>query len=209
VQNAVSRTVTVVLVSPDGALLGCLPPVEVATPWWQEVSSIAARGVQVLRLLHGDRPYPPGGHVTYLAEAVDHPERVTEPPEIDLRPHPLRAPYAEIGGPAASLASARDILGPGVTAHQQRTWNLSAIWRMDRPDGTPVAWLKQVPAFFAHEPEAIRLVRPPGPARRSRRLRPAGHPRARRPAPRQRPHRRRRPAHDPGLGRLHDRQSGV
>jgi hypothetical protein len=154
----VNRTVTVVLVSPDGTLLGSLPPFEVGTPWWQEIGEIAARGVQVLRLLRGDRLEPPGGHVTYLAEIDDKPAGLDDPPDVDLRRHPKRAPYAEIGGPAASLAWARDVLGPGVTAHQQRTWNLSAIWRMDATDGTPVAWLKQVPAFFAHEPAAIRLV---------------------------------------------------
>jgi hypothetical protein len=40
---------------------------------------------------------------------------------------------------------------PGVL--QQRTWNLSAIWRLDTGYG-PV-WLKQVPRFFAHEPAVL------------------------------------------------------
>jgi hypothetical protein len=48
------------------------------------------------------------------------------------------------------------VLGP-VTAHQQRTWNLSAIWRLDQ-GGRTVAWLKQVPSFFGHEAAALRLV---------------------------------------------------
>jgi aminoglycoside/choline kinase family phosphotransferase len=41
-------------------------------------------------------------------------------------------------------------------ARQQRTWNLSAIWRLDSPSG--VAWLKQVPRFFAHEPAVLRWL---------------------------------------------------
>ena len=153
------RTVTLVLVSPAGEVLGALPPFPVATPWWQEVSGLATEGRQVLRLLHGDRPAPPGGNVTYLAEiSGDAPAGLT-PVEADLAPHPRRAAYAEVGGPAASVSWARGELGgPAVTAHQQRTWNLSAIWRLDGRDGRPVAWLKQVPSFFAHEPAVIRLV---------------------------------------------------
>ena len=47
---------------------------------------------------------------------------------------------------------------PGATARQCRTWNLSAIWRLDDERGEPVAWLKQVPSFFAHEAYALRMV---------------------------------------------------
>lgn len=74
--------------------------------------------------------------------------------------HPLRAPYAQPGGPAASLAWAAgqlDRLGrPATLVTQQRTWNLSAIWRLDGPRGT--AWLKQVPVFFRHEAAVLRLL---------------------------------------------------
>ncbi|GIF13156.1 aminoglycoside phosphotransferase family protein [Actinoplanes teichomyceticus] len=157
------RTVTLVLVDPAGVLLGALPPFPVASPWWQDVAEVVAGAgveVTVLRLLHADREAPPGGHVTYLAETRERPDDLI-PLGADLVPHALRAPWAEPGGPAASLAWASgvlDRLGFGtVTAHQQRTWNLSAIWRMDGPDG-PVAWLKQVPAFFAHEPAVLGLV---------------------------------------------------
>ena len=139
---------TLVLVDPAGELLGARPPVEVSTPWWQSVGELAGRW-QVLRLLHGDRPAPPGGHVTYLAETTGPVEGPLTPVEVDLAPHPKRAPYAEIGGPAASLAWA----GASPTAHQERTWNLSAIWRTG-----PDAWLKQVPSFFAHEPIVLGLV---------------------------------------------------
>ncbi|BCJ41726.1 hypothetical protein Aiant_23830 [Actinoplanes ianthinogenes] len=154
---------TLVLVDPAGELLGALPPFSVASPWWQEVSEVVAAAsadVTVLRLLHADRPAPPGGHVTYLAETRDRPEGLI-PLGADLVPHAHRAPWAEPGGPAATLAWASgvlDRLGFGeLTAHQQRTWNLSAIWRLDGPGGT-IAWLKQVPSFFAHEPAVLGLV---------------------------------------------------
>ncbi|AEV87492.1 aminoglycoside phosphotransferase [Actinoplanes sp. SE50] len=157
------RTVTLVLVDPAGDLLGAMPPFSVASPWWQEVAEVVAAAgaeVTVLRLLHADRPAPPGGHVTYLAETRARPAGLT-PLGADLVPHALRAPWAEPGGPAVTLAWAAGVLDrlgfPGLTAVQQRTWNLSAIWRMDGPDG-PVAWLKQVPPFLAHEPAVLGLV---------------------------------------------------
>jgi hypothetical protein len=151
------RTVTVVLVDPAGDVLGSLPPFDVAAPWWQEVGEIAERtGAQVLRLLHGDRPAPPGGHVTYLAETGSGPGDLG-PASIDRTPQPGRAAYAEVGGPATTLDWAAAQVGP-LPARQQRTWNLSAIWRVDEADGRPAAWIKQVPAFLAHEPRAIRLV---------------------------------------------------
>jgi hypothetical protein len=159
----VTRTVTVVLVDAGGEPLGALAPFQVSTPWWQEVAEVVATagsGVQVLRLLHADRPAPPGGHVTYLAQTTAAPGGL-KPVDVDLAPHPNRTAYARPGGPAESIAWAVDALAalgtPGATAHQQRTWNLSAIWRLDA-DGVPVAWLKQVPSFFAHEPAALGLV---------------------------------------------------
>jgi hypothetical protein len=155
--------VTLVLVDPHGALLGALPPFEVSTPWWQEVgefATVAGIDLQVLRLLHGDRPAPPGGHVTYLAQTAVRPDGLT-PIEIDLHPEPNRLPYAEAGGPVESLTWATDTLAvlgvTEVTVRQHRTWNLSAIWRLDSA-GAPVAWLKQVPPFLGHEPAAIGLV---------------------------------------------------
>jgi hypothetical protein len=157
--------VTLVLVDADGGLLGALPPFPVEVPWWQEVADVvdAARRehgveVQVLRLLHADRAHWPGGHVTYLAQVFAPPVAVLAPADVDLSPHPLRAPYAEPGGPAASVAWALAAAGrDDLTAVQQRTWNLSMIWHLDGPDG-PVAWLKQVPAMFAHEPVVLALV---------------------------------------------------
>ncbi|WP_246636653.1 phosphotransferase [Actinoplanes hulinensis] len=162
--SALTRTVTLVLADRAGRVLGALPPFSVGTPWWQEVADVVAGAgidVTVLRLLYGDRPAPPGGHVTYLAVCDEAPAGLV-PAEVGLSPHPNRAPYAEFGGPERSLAwaaGALDRIGlHGAVARQQRTWNLSAIWRFDGPDGTPVAWLKQVPSFFGHEPAVLRMV---------------------------------------------------
>lgn len=134
-----------------------MPPFEVSVPWWQAVGEIVERtGVQVLRLLHADRPAQPGGHVTYLAETSRPPAGLT-PAVVDRAPQPRRAAYAEVGGPAATLGWAASVFG-FAAAHQQRTWNLSAIWRLDDAAGTPIGWVKQVPSFFGHEPAALRLV---------------------------------------------------
>ncbi|MEV6343961.1 phosphotransferase [Actinoplanes sp. NPDC051851] len=158
------RTVTLVLADPDGALLGALPSFTVDSPWWQEVAEVVAGAgieVDVLRLLHADREHPPGGHVTYLAETRAHPDGLI-PLGADPALHPRRAPWAVPGGPAASLAwaaGALDRLGlTGLTPLQMRTWNLSAIWAFLSPERSPVAWLKQVPSFYAHEPAVLSLV---------------------------------------------------
>ncbi|HET8680488.1 MAG TPA: aminoglycoside phosphotransferase family protein [Micromonosporaceae bacterium] len=170
-----SRIVTLVLVDRAGVLLGALPPYEVAAPWWQDMAGVVAGtreryGVEVtvLRLLGTRLPAPHGGAVTYLAEcltgapaqAVPVDAAGREPAAAAPREHPLRALWARPGGPAASLAWAAGQLAqlgwqPSI-ASQQRTWNLSAIWRLDGPSGT--AWLKQVPPFFAHEPAVLRWL---------------------------------------------------
>ncbi|MEU4593327.1 phosphotransferase family protein [Micromonospora aurantiaca (nom. illeg.)] len=159
-----SRTVSLVLLDATGRPLGALPPFDVPEPWWQEVHSIVdtvrqrhGLEVTVLRLLDADRSAPPGGHVRYLAQVVDAPAVPLEPATVDLAPHPLRQPWAEAGGPARSVAWATgelSRLGRRVTAvAQQRTWNLSAIWRLDTDQGP--AWLKQLPSFARHEPEVL------------------------------------------------------
>ena len=147
--------------------------------------------VTVLRLLAAT-PLPDSptasGPVTYLAELTDLAELTNlaeltgagvAPPSNLLRPvddavrelaladHRLRLPYARPGGPASDLAwadgalaaSGRSRTGP---AQQQRTWNLSSIWRLPTADG-PV-WLKVVPPFFGHEGAMIARLRasPPG-----------------------------------------------
>ncbi|MFC0098538.1 phosphotransferase family protein [Micromonospora marina] len=170
-----SRTVTLVLLDSAGRPLGALPPLRVPEPWWQEVHSIVAAvrqrhglEIAVLRLLDADRPAPPGGHVRYLAQVVDAPAVPLEPAvdalgvplepaAVDLAPHPLRQRWAEAGGPARSVAWATGELtrlGRRVTAvAQQRTWNLSAIWRLDTDQGP--TWLKQLPPFARHEPAVL------------------------------------------------------
>jgi Phosphotransferase enzyme family len=144
------RTVTLALVAPSGTVLGALPPFTVASPWRQEVAEIVEGArhhhgldVTVLRLLAAD-----GERVTYLAECLSGKATGLRDIEIDHAPEPRRAPYAEVGGPAATLAWAASVLGP-VRGTQLRTWNLSSIWRLEYAGGT--AWLKEVPAFFGHE----------------------------------------------------------
>jgi hypothetical protein len=158
---AVSRTVTLILVDDAGEVLGALPPLDVELPWWQSAADVvdAVRhrfnlDVTILRLLHAERPAPPGGAVTYLAQVSSAPEVALVPVRIRLSDDPRRAAYARPGGPQASLDWARSALpDPVVAVAQQRTWNLSSIWRLDTTTG-PV-WLKEVPPFFAHEPAVL------------------------------------------------------
>jgi len=166
--------VTVVLVDEAGELLGALPPVAVPTPWLQEVRPVVAAvrsayglEVTVLRLLdasaaNGAAIADPGLEieVSYLASSATRPVTPLAPVDRTLAAHPLRAPYAEVGGPRASLDWARSVLERAVAlavewpagpadAEQVRTWNLSSIWLLHTPGGQ--AWLKEVPRFFAHE----------------------------------------------------------
>ena len=159
-----SRTAELVLVTPQGAVVGRLPPVPVATPWWQDVEPVvrAARecyGVEVtvLRLLAAERERPHGGRVTYLAEiesAAPTNAVATEPWAATLDDHPHRNPFGRPGGPAPDLAWARSVLleqglRPAGRPVQVRSWNLSSLWRL--PVDGQTAWLKVVPPFFAHE----------------------------------------------------------
>ncbi|MGZ6270336.1 MAG: aminoglycoside phosphotransferase family protein [Candidatus Limnocylindrales bacterium] len=160
------RVVTLVLSTPDGAVLGRLPSFVAATPWWQDAGPVvrAARerfGLEltVLRLLESERPSAHGGAVTYLPEVDPDATRSGvlaghEPWPGDHADHPQRQSWARPGGPAADLAWATSVLdarglvriGP---PEQVRSWNLSSLWRLPTVDGA--AWLKVVPPFFAHE----------------------------------------------------------
>ncbi len=157
--NPPPRVATLVLVTPDGDVVGELPPVPVATPWWQDIEPVvdAVRdrlGVEttVLRLLESELDIPHGGGVTYLAE-IDEPVPA-QPWHGMLDEQPLRQRWARVGGPAADLAWADAALtelglrrsGP---ARQIRSWNLSSLWRIPVADGW--TWLKVVPPFFGHE----------------------------------------------------------
>src|SRR4051794_23860931 len=166
--DLVGRTVTLVLVDDAGVPQGALPPFRVQTPWWQEVGDVVAGArlrygvdVDVLRLLEAELPQPPGGPVSYLAQLRRGcPQRLLRV-QLPSGVHPARAAYAHPNGPRASVGWAVGQLAalgrPDVTAVQLRTWNLSAIWRFDAL-GRPVAWLKQVPAFYEHEAAVLRLV---------------------------------------------------
>ncbi|MGW4498613.1 phosphotransferase family protein [Micromonospora sp. NPDC004336] len=161
------RTVTLALVDAAGTPLGALPPFDVPSPWWQEVAPVVAEArrrygveVAVLRLLGGDDTGTVGGAVTYVGQVDEPPATPLTPAKMELSADPLRAPYAEPGGPARSLEWAtgelRRLGRPVETVIQQRTWNLSAVWRLDGPGGT--AWLKQVPVFFRHEAVVLRWL---------------------------------------------------
>jgi hypothetical protein len=62
--RAAARYARLVLVTPDGTVVGCLPPFPVGLQWWQE----ADIDVTILRLLDVARDRPHGVEVTYLAE---------------------------------------------------------------------------------------------------------------------------------------------
>ncbi|MDW6021452.1 phosphotransferase [Mesorhizobium sp. BAC0120] len=157
------RIAQLVLVTPDGGVVGSLPGVPVELPWWQEVESVVRAirerhgiDVIVLRLLQASRKRPHGGDVVYLAE-------VAEPVAANhwagrLEPHALRQTYAEPGGPAADLDWAISVIRrrgirPSGAPVQIRSWNLSSIWRI--PVHGETLWLKVVPPFFAHEPRLL------------------------------------------------------
>jgi hypothetical protein len=160
----VPRTVTLVLVDGDGALLGALPPFDVELPYWQEMSDVVLGAqerygvtLEVLRLLTTEQARPHGGAVSYLAEVTGAPPSGLEPIDPSAVPpaerqDAHRPAYAQPGGPARSLAWARTIVGP-VAAVQQRTWNLSAIWKLGGARRT--YWLKQLPSFYPHEAVAL------------------------------------------------------
>ena len=158
------RIVRLVLVTPDGGIVGALPPLPVAVPWWQDAESVvrAVRDrhgidVTILRVLDTEGDGPGGGRVTYLAE-VAAPVPATEPWDGALPDHPLRQSYARPGGPAEDIAWAMAVLKDrGIAAtgrpQQVRTWNLSSLWRI--PAAGQTVWLKAVPPFFAHEGRVI------------------------------------------------------
>lgn len=166
-----SRSVTLVLTTPTGEVLGALPAYDVELPWWQEVTGVVAGArvvhgldVTVLRLLATRDPFGAGGPVTYLAETTDERAGARTVPWDGCDPvadEPLRLPYARPGGPDLDLDWADRVLagrgerrtGP---AGQQRTWNLSSVWRLPTTAGD--AWLKVVPPFFGHEGAMLTLL---------------------------------------------------
>lgn len=157
------RFARLVLVTPDGSLVGALPALPITTPWWQDVAPVieavrAAHGVEitVLRALE-IAANPKSVKVTYLAE-VSEPVAATEPWDGVLDDQPLRNAYAKLGGPAEDLAWANAVLSvkgltPAGPPRQVRTWNLSSLWAI--PVLGQTVWLKAIPPFFAHEAPLI------------------------------------------------------
>jgi hypothetical protein len=161
------RIARIVLVTPEGALLGVLPDFAVDLPWWQEVwplvEAVRTRfgvTITVLRMLHAGEPGPAGIVVTYLAETAQSPSGV-HPWDGELDDHRLRLPYAKPGGPAADLAWAADVLAAhglefDAPPTQVRTWNLSSLWRLSA--GGKTFWLKVTPPFMEHEGALIEAL---------------------------------------------------
>ena len=170
-------------------MLGALPSFPVEFPYWPTVDDVVEEcrrrdglSVVILRLLTA-----PGtvngmdGPVTYLAQLDDGETRPggddgagvqgLKPPlrpwtskggaPDPLAPHPLRARYAEPGGPQADLHWADTVLAdvgrPRTgTARQLRTWNLSSIWSL--PTAAGPVWLKAMPAFLVAEAPLLRWL---------------------------------------------------
>ena len=163
---------TLVLCSPDGRLLGALPPFDVASPWWPDVEPVVA-GAQarfkvratVLRVLRTTGRGPDGGAGVYLAETPDAVDQLEEP-DAELRglaraEHALRQPWARPGGPAADVAWADERLaaaGRPRSGHatQVKSWNLSCVLRL--PTVAGAVWCKHVPAFLGHEGGVLEAV---------------------------------------------------
>lgn len=166
---------TIVLVAPDGQVLGALVPFAVPTPWWQDVRPVVdavrlrhGADVTIIRLLEAGRdagdPFTMGGPVTYLAELNGPPPDAIDAWSGQLVDDPHRARWAEVGGPARDLAwAAGELASHGREAagrpQQLRTWNLSSIWRLPTSSGD--VWLKAVPPFFAHEGRLIDALASP------------------------------------------------
>jgi aminoglycoside phosphotransferase (APT) family kinase protein len=160
------RRVTLVLSSPRGHVLGALPALDVASPWWPDVEPILAAARQrlgvdviVLRLLHADGRGRAGGTGSYLAEVSSGPPMRPLADDDPLRllaerEDPLRMPWARPGGVAADTAWADERLADAGTPRtaasvQVKSWNLSSVLRL--PTASGPFWCKHVPCFAAHE----------------------------------------------------------
>ena len=169
----IDRAITLVLLRPDGSVVGALPPFVVTLPHLPEIAPIIERcralhgiDVTILRILHAAPADPRGnmgGPVTFTAE-VERDPAATVAWTTPLPDDPLRARWARPGGPALDLgwadeqlaAAGRPRRGPAV---QRKTWNLSSIWRIPTARGD--VWLKAVPPFFAHEGAVMNALAAP------------------------------------------------
>jgi len=164
------RTVSA-LVTWGDTYLGAIGPFPVSVPWWADVEPVVAHlravldvPVLVLRLLtveggEGARD----GHVTYHVAALDRPapgllaERPVDHVVLN-GPEELRTPWARLESLNEMLTWASDTLaatGRPMTgaAEQQRTWNLSGLFRL--PTGQGPVWLKATPRFATDEASVI------------------------------------------------------
>jgi len=164
------RTVSAVVTWGD-TYLGAIGPFPVSVPWWADVEPVVAHlravldvPVLVLRLLtveggEGARD----GHVTYHVAALDRPapgllaERPADHAGLN-GPEELRTPWARLESLNEMLTWASDTLaaaGRPMTgaAEQQRTWNLSGLFRL--PTGPGPVWLKATPRFATDEASVI------------------------------------------------------
>ncbi|TDO46321.1 phosphotransferase family enzyme [Kribbella sp. VKM Ac-2527] len=153
------------LVSLGDRYLGKAPVFEVDIPWWNEIESVTTpleallgTPVVVLRLVHADEhEIGRGGRVVYHVQAAGEPRPgVLDPtPSPDwsavIKPHPLRATWAEVDGPQRLIDWATSHLGP-LTPTQVKTWNLSCLIRF------PGAWAKATCRFCTVDGAVIRRV---------------------------------------------------
>lgn len=161
---------TLVLCSRRGDVLGAVPNLRVASPWWPDVEPVVAVArerlgvdVTVLRLLEADGHGPGGGTGVYLAEVAGSGSGfpavrpLADGDRLRLlagQDDPLRMPWARPGGVAADLAWAGERLAEAgaprtASAVQVKSWNLSSVVRL--PTATGGFWCKHVPPFLAHE----------------------------------------------------------
>lgn len=147
------RTVTTVLVDAAGEVLGALPPLRLDQPHWPEtadlVAAVRARDgldIEVLRLLHADRPAPPGGHLTVLAQTRTPLATGVAPADVDLSPDPrvrvgpcgrviLDWGDAVVGHPAYDILRLVEGLAPADAEPMLTDW--ARRWRECVPGSAP------------------------------------------------------------------------
>ncbi|WP_432950990.1 aminoglycoside phosphotransferase family protein [Kribbella sp. CA-253562] len=158
------------LVSVGDRYVGKAPAFEADRPWWSEIEDVTAQlevllGVPtfVLRLVQADSAESiRGGRVVYHVQAAADPRPDALDPTPDprwaevIKPHPLRATWAEVDGPQRLADWACGIVGAG-TPTQVKTWNLSCLIRIPSAEGG--AWAKATSPFCSVDAEIIQHVR--------------------------------------------------
>ncbi|MFJ8042053.1 phosphotransferase [Kitasatospora sp. NPDC096147] len=154
------RSVTV-LVTYQGEVLGQVGPFPVAHPRWQQTGGVAEGAerllgvpVLVLRLLTHGGTGGVGGEVAYHVEALGRPPVTLAPTALEVGADPLRALWATPDGLRAALDWAAERAGATGPVRQEKSWNLSGLYRL--PVGEGAAWLKTTPPFAVDEALVIR-----------------------------------------------------